>query len=216
MVYSVGTVFEARSRTFHRLIVAKPISNDEKCEIEPSEAASYSFQGQNEQTTPGVTIPPKDPTPRRNMRAPFQILAIPYSPHPMPRFCVLQRADSGQWQFVAGGGEDNETPAEAATREIAEETQVRAANLLRLDSICSIPASIISEHCRAHWPSDTYVIPEYAFAFECLTEIRISNEHTTFEWLDYDTAMARLTWDSNKTALYELNCRLNAKTAGVC
>ncbi len=29
-----------------------------------------------------------------------------------------------------------------------------------------------------------------------------------YEWLSYKDAMARLTWDSNKTTLYELHCRL--------
>ena len=56
------------------------------------------------------------------MRAPFQILAIPYRFEDGDlRVCVLRRADSDQWQFVAGGGEDRETPAEAARREIWEE-----------------------------------------------------------------------------------------------
>ena len=52
------------------------------------------------------------------MRAPFQILAIPYRAEPELRFCVLHRADHDQYQFVAGGGEDRETEAEAAKREI--------------------------------------------------------------------------------------------------
>lgn len=41
------------------------------------------------------------------MRAAFQILAIPYRVvDGRPLFCVFRRADSGQWQFIAGGGED--------------------------------------------------------------------------------------------------------------
>ena len=142
------------------------------------------------------------------MRAPFQILAIPFTRLPQPMFCVFQRADNRQWQFVAGGGEDDETPEVAAAREVFEETHVEATGLLKLDSVSSVPASIISDNCRTHWPKDTYVIPEYSFAFECTGEVCISSEHTSFEWLDYDSAMERLMWDSNRTALYELNCRL--------
>lgn len=49
------------------------------------------------------------------MRAPFQILAIPYQiVDGSPKYCVFHRADHDQWQFIAGGGEDNETPLEAA------------------------------------------------------------------------------------------------------
>ena len=43
---------------------------------------------------------------------------------------------------------------------------------------------------------------------ECGSKIVLSSEHNGFEWLTYDEAITRLTWDSNKTALYELNCRL--------
>lgn len=32
-----------------------------------------------------------------------------------------------------------------------------------------------------------------------------------YSWLSYEEAMQRITWDSNKTALYELNCRLLSK-----
>ena len=57
------------------------------------------------------------------MRAPFQILAVPYRFIKGELcFCVFRRADSGIWQFIAGGGEDNEKPLDAALREIKEET----------------------------------------------------------------------------------------------
>ena len=52
------------------------------------------------------------------MRAPFQILAIPYKLEPILQYCVLHRSDIDQYQFVAGGGEDDEKPIEAAAREI--------------------------------------------------------------------------------------------------
>jgi dATP pyrophosphohydrolase len=55
------------------------------------------------------------------MRALFQILAIPYRRfNGIPEFCVFHRADFDQWQFIAGGGEDNESPLQAAKREISE------------------------------------------------------------------------------------------------
>lgn len=145
------------------------------------------------------------------MRAPFQILAIPYRKGTPIQFCVLHRSDHDQWQFVAGGGEDAEKPAEAAIREIYEETGIQVDNVTTLQSMAYIPADIISEHHRKHWAKDTYVLPEYSFAFECISDINLSDEHLDFDWLSYEEAMARLTWDSNKTALYELNCRLSAE-----
>lgn len=145
------------------------------------------------------------------MRAPFQILAIPYRKEDIYRFCVFHRADIDQYQFVSGGGEDGEKPLDAAVREIWEETGVAAASVVPLTSMAYIPANVISEKHRRHWSEDTFVIPEYAFAFECDSDIRISDEHAGFKWLGYDKAMSLLTWDSNRTALYELNCRLRAE-----
>lgn len=145
------------------------------------------------------------------MRAPFQILAIPYRMcGDEPLFCVLHRADHDQWQFVSGGGEDVETPEEAARREIFEETGITVGDITTLTSMCHIPANIISEHNRKSWAPDTYVIPEYTFGFECADEMFLSHEHTECVWLTYADARDKLTWDSNKTALYELSCRLEA------
>ncbi len=143
------------------------------------------------------------------MRAPFQILAIPYRlTDNMPLYAVLHRADHDQWQFIAGGGENNETPAEAATREIFEESGASAVELFPLTSMCYVRSDCFSAEARANWASDTYVIPEYSFAFECNKNITLSSEHKEVIWLTYDQAMKKLEWDSNKTALYELNERL--------
>jgi len=146
---------------------------------------------------------------RITMRAPFQILAIPYRiVDGTPMYCVFHRADHDQWQFIAGGGEDNETPLAAAKRETFEEGGVHSTQWLGLKSLSYIPVTIISEMSRKHWDSSTYVIPEYTFGFECQDDVRLSPEHTDCVWLTYDEANQKLKWDSNRTALYELNCRL--------
>lgn len=145
------------------------------------------------------------------MRAPYQVLAIPYRREPERQFCVFYRSDNQQCQFVSGGGEDDETPMEAIKREIKEELGINAEKIRRLVSMAYIPAGVFEQNHQRMWPKDTYVVPEYAFAFECDWDIRLSGEHTAFEWLSYEEAKSRLTWDSNKTALYELTCRLQAE-----
>ena len=57
---------------------------------------------------------------------------------------------------------------------------------------------------------DTYVIPEYAFAVEIRNDdnIQLSNEHKEYKWVEYDEAIKKLKYDSNKTALWELNERI--------
>lgn len=146
---------------------------------------------------------------REHMRAPFQILAIPYRKvEGTLLYCVFRRADSGQWQFIAGGGEDNETLLNAAKRETLEEAGVQFGKWMPLTSLCYLPVTVVAEKHRQHWNKDTLVIPEYAYAFECPDEVTLSNEHTEYAWLPYEEAMQKLQWDSNRTALYELNCRL--------
>lgn len=146
------------------------------------------------------------------MRAPFQILAVPY--HFIKgelRFCVFHRADSDVWQFIAGGGENNEKPIQAALREIKEETGVTAEKLTALQSVAFVPAEVVAKNLRAHWDKNTYVIPEYSFAFKCDLEPFLSNEHTEYKWFTYDEARKLLKWDSNKVAMYETKCLLENK-----
>ena len=80
------------------------------------------------------------------MRAPYQILAIPYRKiKEIREFCIFHRTDFDQWQFIAGGGEDDETPIEAAKCEILEETGIEAQNITQLVSTAYIPAEVIVE-----------------------------------------------------------------------
>lgn len=145
------------------------------------------------------------------MRAPFQILAIPYKISGTQRlFCVFRRADSGEWQFIAGGGEDDETPIEAAKREAFEESGINAENWKQLKTLFYLPVTVIQQKCRKNWDKDTYVIPEYTFGVECTDRITLSDEHTEYRWETYEAAYKKLKWDSNRTALYELNCVLTA------
>jgi dATP pyrophosphohydrolase len=143
------------------------------------------------------------------MRAPFQVLIIPFLRDPEGiRYGILKRADTGWWQFIAGGGEDDETALEAAERETMEETGIDArGRLLRLDAMASVPRDVFS--ASREWPPDIHAVPEYCFAVE--VEVRVatlSSEHVDMRWVDYDEAVRLLEWESNRNALRELNERL--------
>ena len=142
-------------------------------------------------------------------RAPFQVLVILFHKRDNAiKYCIFERKQPhSQIQFVAGGGEDEETPVEAAARELREETGVAGACLLSLKSLCYIPTHIFSVEQRKVWGEEVYVIPEYSFAAEVETAdcIELSDEHAGFSWVTYEEAQGALKWDSNKTALYELN-----------
>jgi dATP pyrophosphohydrolase len=144
------------------------------------------------------------------MRAPFQVLVIPFRLTAVgPEFAVLRRSDAGWWQFVAGGGEDTETPEDAAKRETAEELGV-AAEVVRLDSMTTVPKDCFI--AADSWGQDVYVVPEYSFAVDVKdSAITLSDEHTDLQWLTYEHARSVLKWDSNRNALWELNERLSRR-----
>jgi dATP pyrophosphohydrolase len=145
-------------------------------------------------------------------RAKFQVLIIPFRicKDGIPEFAITKRSDMDVWQFVAGGGEDGETQMQAAKREANEEASIPyACELIRLDSISSIPANNFVAHVE--WGKDVYVVPEYSFAVDMTNkELKLSFEHTELRWLKYKEAVKLLKWDSNKTALWELKERIIA------
>src|SRR5512139_4241419 len=140
-------------------------------------------------------------------RAPFQVLVIPWRGRASSmEVCVLHRADYNLWQFVSGGGEDDETPLAAAQREGSEEAGIsRDAPYLALASMTMLPACWY--HAWATWPADVLVIPEYAFGVEVEDVVR-SEEHRASKWCSIAEAMKQLSFDSNRHALWELHERL--------
>ena len=149
------------------------------------------------------------------MRAPYQILAILYKrENDKILYGIFYRNSHPIWQFISGGGENNEKPLETVIREIKEETSlvVEKAQIKQLDSKTTIPVlNITGEYT---WGTNVYVVPEYSYAVEIEGEnsnIQLSNEHKEYKWVEYDEAVEKLKNDSNKTALWELNEKLNKK-----
>lgn len=146
-------------------------------------------------------------------RAPFQCLIIPFMiKNNIPQYAIFKRLDMGIWQFISGGGEDDEKPLEAAKRECFEEASIPLhTTFYELDAISTISAEIYSEEYRKNWGRYCFVIKEYKFAFK-LTEdiIKISEEHSEFQWVSYEEAISLLKYDSNKIALTELKARIEA------
>ncbi|WP_347343498.1 NUDIX hydrolase [Jatrophihabitans telluris] len=108
---------------------------------------------------------------------------------------------------MAGGVEATEGPEDTARRELQEELTLKhAVPVFRLDSVSSIPAYHFD---RSSWALDMYVVPEFAFAADLTgQQVRLSDEHSALRWLPYEDAHELLTWDSNRTALWELDQRL--------
>lgn len=148
------------------------------------------------------------------MRAPFQVLVVPFRMFgDRPEYLLMRRADLGVWQWVAGGGEDVETPLEAARRELEEETGYLQ-DPKELDSRSAIPVIDVCESLA--YGVKRPILMEFAFAAEVpFTAVRISEEHTEVAWLTYEEARSRLNWDSNRTALWETNFRIESSFWGL-
>jgi len=144
-------------------------------------------------------------------RAPFQVLVLPYRvlDDGSLRYTLLRREPStgGYWLGIAGGGEDNETPLEAARREACEEAGISPeSGFVQLDRFAMIPVDSV---CGFLWGEKILVIPNYSFGVEVNHQkLTLSDEHTGYRWVTYDDARRLLRWEDNRNALWELNHRL--------
>jgi dATP pyrophosphohydrolase len=124
-------------------------------------------------------------------------------------YAVFQRNDDEMpWQAISGGGEDAETPLEAARREAWEEAGIAPHNTyVKLESCATIP---VIHFAAFRDRQDMFVIPEFSFGVNVIEDdVRLSREHVDYAWLPYSEAYAILRWDSNKIALWELDRRLH-------
>lgn len=111
------------------------------------------------------------------------------------------------WQAISGGVEDDEKLIETVKREVLEETGIVVNDIFELSSISSIP--VVNVTGEFSWENDVYVVTEYSFGvFTENNDFKLSNEHKQYEWFTFDEAYKKLKFDSNKTALWELNQRL--------
>ena len=128
--------------------------------------------------------------------------------HGNTELLLIKHANGGHWSFPKGHVENNETEEETAKREIFEEIGICTEQIFALKNTAFVPNTCFAKTHRQYWDKDAYIIPEYSFAFECSVEITLSHEHKEYVWLTYQQAREVLHWDSNKIALYELDCRL--------
>ncbi|MGH3521378.1 MAG: NUDIX domain-containing protein, partial [Mycobacterium sp.] len=142
-------------------------------------------------------------------RAAFQVLVLPFRRDGDGFvYALLRRQDAGYWQGVAGGGEAGESPFEAARREASEEAGIGdGTKFVALDARATVPVVAVTGEFT--WGPETLVIPEYAFgAGVDGAELHLSDEHSEYGWFGFDDACKAVRWDSNRTALWELDHRL--------
>ncbi len=149
------------------------------------------------------------------MRLPYQTITIPYKKSPNGvKFLILKRSDFDFWQWVSGGGESEDGGvAETVVRELREEINVSVDvnDLIKLES----RNTIFEDEPLKFKNKNITVIPEYAFAVDLKdNQIKISKEHKEYRWVTKDVARKLLKYDSNKTALAELDKLIRKEVDG--
>ncbi len=115
----------------------------------------------------------------------------------LAEYLLIRRAPDdplypGVWQFVTGRVEEGEKAHEAAIRELVEEAgaaPVRFWIVPAVNSFYDPHRDLIS------------LVPLFAAQMESAFEVRLSPEHSRFEWLPYDGARRRLIWPGQRHLL---------------
>jgi dATP pyrophosphohydrolase len=111
------------------------------------------------------------------------------------------RSHGGFWQSVTGSLEEAETHNQAAAREVLEETGIlrREDDLIELGIVNVFE---IAPQWRVKYAPGVTHNEEVCFALKVdRCEVRIDPvEHEAYIWVDYDTAVGMLYWESNKRA----------------
>lgn len=105
-----------------------------------------------------------------------------------PRYLLLHRTKDENiypniWQFITGSIEENEKAADAAVRELLEETGLKPKSLWVVPYVLSF--------YNADWDS-VNLCPFFAAEIQDSRSVQISDEHDDFGWFTYDEAIHKL------------------------
>ena len=116
----------------------------------------------------------------------------------------MERADkTGFWQSVTGSVEGDETPLQAAIREVQEETGLDATQYNLQDWQTSNVYEIYP-HWRHRYAPGVVENREHLFGLELPSALPIKlepNEHVRYEWVDWHEAAKRVFSWTNVDAL---------------
>ena len=118
---------------------------------------------------------------------------------------LITSRETRRWVVPRGNPILGKSPAESAAQEAFEEAGISLErDYLALKTMTFVPTYHFK--ARQDWDENLFVIPLYYFAVDVTDfDIRLSAEHSEYLWADYPTAQQLLHWDSDKTALWELD-----------
>ena len=122
---------------------------------------------------------------------------------------VLRRAKGGRcpgsWETVHGHIEPDETPTDAARRELEEETGLVPERLYNLSRV---------EAFYQHRNDEVALVPVFTAFVAPDAVVRTGAEHDRYEWLTPAEACRRFAWPREARALDDVVALLGSGTAG--
>jgi dATP pyrophosphohydrolase len=114
-----------------------------------------------------------------------------------PRYLLLQRSSDerlypGIWQFISGSIEASEKAADAAIRELFEETGMKPTAFWNVPTINSF---------YDHGQDVLNIYPLFAAQVDGDGELRLSSEHSGYGWFPFEEALHRLVWPGQRDGL---------------
>jgi dATP pyrophosphohydrolase len=144
----------------------------------------------------------------KKYKTPISSLVLIHTPD--LQVLLLERADkAGFWQSVTGSLEDQETPRQAAIREVCEETGLDATEFDLQDWQASNVYEIYP-HWRYRYAEGITENTEHLFGLELPKKLPIKlapDEHVRYEWVDWREAATRVFSWTNIDALKRLGER---------
>ena len=126
------------------------------------------------------------------------------------RLLLMHRAEDRYWHVVAGVVEYGEDIADAARRELREESGLVGADLLELGSPVTYPITPVLRQ-RYDYPADLRVVTVYSFAARAPAgwEPTLNEEHDEYRWTTFEEAVSLLHWPEAREAARRLAAGLH-------
>jgi len=126
------------------------------------------------------------------------------------KLLLTHRAEDRYWHVVAGVVEYGETVADAARRELREESGLVGTELTELGSPVTYPITP-ALRLRYDYPADLREVTVYSFAARAPTgwEPTLNEEHDEYRWTTVEEALSLLHWPEAREAVRRLAARLH-------